>query len=332
VEPKSPGSVLRGKDTTPKPRRSRPGSATNSLSCSESPKNAARRSDSAAISLLEAVGLLAGPSSKPKTQLGLSTVSETSVWRVHVNHLSSKALQNYAAGMAPAFKGALEGPITSALFCDSWEIDKSRLWADSLWNTFKERYGYVLRDVLHRIDDDPQIRYDYHKLVGETVVQEFYAAFTEICYKLGAHSRAQCHGSPTDLLSAYASVDIPETESILDSPHFSRIPGSAAALAEKPALSCESFTCLYGFPSHMRCKEQAADLKLLADGLFAQGVNQILWHGMPYNPPSEVDRCEFYASVHVGPNSAFADQLPAYNGYLTMVSEILKRGQTLTAD
>jgi len=82
----------------------------------------------------------------------------------------------------------------------------------------------------------------------------------------------------------------------------------------------------------MRCKEQAADLKLLADGLFAQGVNQILWHGMPYNPPSEVDRCEFYASVHVGPNSAFADQLPAFNGYLTTVSEILKRGQTLTAD
>ena len=280
-------------------------------------------------------GALVQAKDATRTFDGLGNDRVASSWEIPqqcyiVNHLSSKALRNYAAGMAPAFKGALEGPITSALFCDSWEINKSRLWTDSLWDTFEERCGYDLREVLHRIDDDPQIRYDYHKLVGETVVREFYATFTEICHELGARSRVQCHGSPTDLISAYASVDIPETEAILYNPHFSRIPGSAAALAEKPVLSCETFTCLYGFPSHMWRKEQVADLKLLADGLFAQGVNQILWHGMPYNPPSEVDRCEFYASVHVGPNSAFQDQLPAFNGYLTKVSEVLKRGRTLS--
>ena len=77
-------------------------------------------------------------------------------------------------------------------------------------------------------------------------------------------------------------------------------------------------------------KEQVADLKLLADGLFAQGINQIIWHGMAFNPPSDIDRCEFYASVHVGPNSAFQDQLPAFNGYLTRVSNFLKRGRTLS--
>src|SRR5207248_1938514 len=89
-------------------------------------------------------------------------------------------------------------------------------------------------------------------------------------------------------------------------PTFSRIPASAAALAGKPVVSCETFTCVYGFvapgniePLRYWRREQVADLKLLADALFAQGVNQILWHGMPFNGPG--GRNEFYASVHVGP-------------------------------
>lgn len=255
-----------------------------------------------------------------------------------VNHLSADALQKYAAEMAPAFEKALkEGTTTSsipALFCDSWEIQKSNLWTESLWATFQERFGYDLRSVLDQVNRNPQIRYDHRKLVGETVCREFYATFTEICHQLGARSKIQCHGSPTDLLVSYAHADIPETEAILYNPHFSRIPASAAALAQKPVLSCETFTCLYGFKHYEYWrKEQVADLKLLADGLFAQGVNQIVWHGMPYNPllswQEGDDRyCEFYASVHVGPNCAFREELPAFNSYLAKVSEILKRGQT----
>ena len=160
-----------------------------------------------------------------------------------VDHLSSRALRNYAAETAPAFARALRGS-TSALFCDSWEISKRHLWTEALWETFERRFGYDLRGVVHQIDDEPQIRYDHRKLVGETVVREFYATFTEICHELGARSRVQCHGSPTDLISAYASVDIPETEAILYDPHFSRIPASAAALADKPVVSGETFTCI----------------------------------------------------------------------------------------
>ena len=110
-------------------------------------------------------------------------------------------------------------------------------------------------------------------------------------------------------------MDIPESEAILFPPPFSRIAASAAALSGKPVVSAETFTCLYGFvtranlePYRYWHKEQVADLKLLADALFAQGVNQIVWHGMPFNGPG--GRNEFYASVHVGPDAAFAAELP----------------------
>jgi hypothetical protein len=69
-----------------------------------------------------------------------------------------------------------------------------------------------------------------------------------------------------------------------------------------------------------------ADLKMLADALFANGVNQVFWHGMPYNPPGGHNR--FYATTHVGPDAGFAAQLPAFNAYMEQVCDVLKRGAT----
>jgi hypothetical protein len=249
-----------------------------------------------------------------------------------LNHLSHGALRRYGDALMPAFAGGLRGS-TSAFFCDSLEIDTSRLWDPALWDRFAERFGYRLEGLLDHIDDDADLRYDYRTLIAETILREFYEEFAAICRKHGAFSRVQCHGAPTDLLAAYAAVDVPESEAILFPPHFSRIAGSAAALAGKPIVSAETFTCLYGFitrtnlePYEYWRKEQVADLKLLADALFAQGINQIVWHGMPFNGPG--GRNEFYASVHVGPDAGFAAELPAFNAYLERVSALLRLGRT----
>jgi hypothetical protein len=249
-----------------------------------------------------------------------------------LNHLDREALRRYAETLMPAFAAGLRGS-PSALFCDSLEIDTRRLWDPALWDRFAERFGYRLEGLEDQIDDDPDLRYDYRTMIVETILREFYVEFAAICREHGAFSRVQCHGAPTDLLSAYAAVDIPESEAILFEPSFSRIPASAAALAGKPVVSAETFTCLYGFASRHNLepfrywrREQVADLKLLADALFAQGVNQVVWHGMPFNGPG--GRNEFYASVHVGPDCAFADELSAFNRYLEHLSGLLRLGRT----
>jgi len=249
-----------------------------------------------------------------------------------LNHLSRAALRHYAEVLLPAFAGGLRGS-PSALFCDSLEIDTRRLWDPALWKRFAATFGYRLEGLEDQIDDDADLCYDYRTLIAETILREFYEEFAAICRENGAFSRVQCHGAPTDLLSAYAAVDIPESEAILFPPTFSRIAASAAALASKSTVSAETFTCLYGFPTQtdLSCyrywrREQTADLKLLADALFAQGVNQIVWHGMPFSGPDL--RNEFYASVHVGPDAALAADLPAFNEYLARVSSLLKLGRT----
>ena len=126
----------------------------------------------------------------------------------------------------------------------------------------------------------------------------------------------QCHSGPTDLLAADALADVPETEAILFDADFATFAASAAALAGQPVVSAEAFTCLYGWepcpgPGPFQKVEQLADLKLVANALLANGVNQFVWHGMPYNPPGGSNR--FYATTHVGPDSPWADRIPAFN-------------------
>jgi hypothetical protein len=247
-----------------------------------------------------------------------------------MDHMSEGALERYAAPLAAALAPALEGS-TSALFCDSWEVETRRIWTDGFGEAFQARYGYdvapYMADLFAPASDGA--RYDYMKLVSEWVLERFYQPFTRLCHELGALSRVQCAGSPTDLVAAYAAVDIPESEAMLYEPGFARIPSSAAALAGRPLVSAESFTCLYGFPGvHLR-EELTADLKLVADALFAHGVNRIVWHGTPFNGP-EGDANGFYATVHVGREGALAPDLPGFNRYLETVSEVLSRGETYT--
>ncbi len=248
-----------------------------------------------------------------------------------LNHLSAAALERYARPLLDALLPAINGR-RSALFCDSLELRTEAMWSGELWDVFEHRFGYSLRPFAAKLDVDVHVRYDYRKLLSDTIQQEFYQAFTQICGRNHAYARVQCHGAPTDLLAAYATADVPESESLLFAPAFSRIAASAAAWAGKQIVSAEAFTCIYGFPgwddgaqTYWR-QENIEDLKLLADSLFAHGVNQIVWHGMPYQPASS--ELEFYASVHVGPDSAWAAQLPAFNRYLEDVSAVMRIGKS----
>ena len=242
-----------------------------------------------------------------------------------LDHLSEPALRRYADRMGTALAPALRGG-TSSLFCDSWEVPARRMWSPHLWEAFRDRFGYRLEPYRDVLDEHVDVRYDYRAFIAEVVLEAFYRPFARICRDLGARSRVQCHGAPTDLLAAYGAVDVPETEALLVPAPFARIAASAAALEGKPVVSAEAFTCLYGFPAVGHKQERLGDLKLLADALFAHGVNHVIWHGMPYNPPGGDNA--FFATVHVGPDAPFAAELPAFNDYLARLSADLRRGRT----
>ena len=245
-----------------------------------------------------------------------------------LNHLDRHAFERYASVMGNALAPALKGT-KSSIFCDSWEVETKHLWTKGFDSIFLKQFGYDIRPFMDSIYAayNPGARYDYMKLISQLVINEFYIPYTEKTHQLGALSRVQCSGSPTDLIKAYASVDVPETEAMLYEPNFSKIVASAAALSGKKIISSETFTCLYGWPGKHIRQEQTADLKLVCDALFANGVNQIFWHGMPYNPVG-VDTNYFYASVHVGRKGSLTAELASFNQYMTKVSEKMRSGKT----
>jgi hypothetical protein len=247
-----------------------------------------------------------------------------------LDHLNRKAFYNYAErtgnALKPAFKGGLSG-----LFCDSWEVATKFLSTPGFEDNFVKKFGYSLADysdsLYSKSEPYRQVRYDYMKLLSKYVIEEFYEPFTQKSHELGAYSRVQCSGAPCDILSSYATVDVPESEALLYEPTYSNIVASAAGLTGKKVVTSETFTCLYGWPRNHHSEEQTADLKLLADALFANGVNHVIWHGKPFNPAGE-DTVKFYASVHVGNSGALAAEIPAFNSYLEKVSSYLKKGVT----
>ncbi len=255
-----------------------------------------------------------------------------------INHLDKAAFEAYAQRLGKALQPALQGS-RSALFCDSWEVPTRRIWTHGFAHTFKQIYGYDITRFMDNIYDRKYADeyYDYMKLVSDYVINRFYRPFTEFCHANNAVSRVQICGAPVDLLTANASVDIPESEAMLYEPKYAQIPASAACLSGKREITSETFTCIYGFPKRdkkgktvdfkHRGEEQTADLKLVADALFANGVNQIIWHGMPHNPVG-VDSIMFYATVHVGSRGKLAKELAPFNRYMQKVSAFMKKGTT----
>jgi len=245
-----------------------------------------------------------------------------------LNHMDKGAFDRYASVMGNALKPALKGS-KSAIFCDSWEVETHDIWTRGFDSIFTRQFGYDIKPFMDSIytKKNAAPRYDYMKLISQITMSEFYIPYTNKAHELGAFSRVQCAGAPTDLITAYALADVPETEAMLYEPSYSKIVSSAAALGGRKVVSSETFTCMYGYPAKHIRNEQTADLKLVADVLFANGVNQIIWHGMPFNPVG-IDTVYFYASVHVGKKGSLTEELSSFNSYMAKVSEKMRFGRS----
>ncbi|HEY3385086.1 MAG TPA: glycosyl hydrolase [Saprospiraceae bacterium] len=249
-----------------------------------------------------------------------------------INHLDSNAFFLFAEPIQHALKEALKGS-KSALFTDSWEIKLNathKIWTPGFETTFKEKFGYEIIPFMEvGLDSFPDVRYDYMLHLDEYVTNGFYKPYVQKCRELGAWSRVQCLSAPTDVMTTYSLVDIPETEAMLNNPNYSRIVSSSACLASKKLVSSETFTCMYGFPATYLRQEQTADLKMVADALFAHGVNQHFYHGTPFNPQGS-DTIDFFATTYFGPGGSLEEELPAFNAYMEKVSGLMQKGKTFT--
>lgn len=196
-----------------------------------------------------------------------------------IDHLTPKNYMPYFERLIKAFPRP-ETSVPQSYFIDSWEVETEKLWSENFAGDFKKKFSYDISpymDSVYKSENSQQL-YDYMSLISEKVL-DFYFKFDSTINSAGIFSRGQVSGAPCDLISGYSLLDIPEGESMLFEPEFCAIPASAALLSGKRFISSETFICLYGWPRDYIREEQTADLKLVADALFANGINQIIWHG-----------------------------------------------------
>ena len=244
-----------------------------------------------------------------------------------IDHLTPANYLPYFTRLAKTFPRP-EVTKPQSYFIDSWEVETEKLWCKGLDKDFYTRFGYDITPFMDSIyyPGNRQYLYDYMSLISDKVLR-FYKDFDSTLNSIGILSRGQVSGAPCDLISGYSMLDIPEGEAMLFEPEFSNIPASSALLAGKPVVSAETFTCLYGWPGDYIREEQTADLKLVADALFANGINHIIWHGKPHNPEG-YDTVNFYATTHIGSASTMAEEIPFFNSYLAKVSSYMCKGAT----
>lgn len=244
-----------------------------------------------------------------------------------IDHLTPENYFPYFERLLKAFPRP-ETSVPQSYFIDSWEVETEKLWSEGFGDDFLKRSGYDITPCMDSIysPGKEMYLYDYMSLLSDKVLR-FYRDFDSTLNSAGVRSRGQVSGAPCDLISGYASLDVPEGEAMLFEPEFNTIPASAAHLSGKRIISSETFTCLYGWPGDFMREEQTADLKLVADALFANGVNHIIWHGKPHNP-SGYDTVNFYATTHIGPDCSLAEDIPEFNSYLEKVSSFMRMGET----
>jgi hypothetical protein len=244
-----------------------------------------------------------------------------------IDHLTPKNYLPYFERLIRAFPRP-KTTVPQSYFIDSWEVETEKLWSDGFADDFNKRFGYDISPYMDSIYNPSNSRhlYDYMTLISDKVL-DFYFRFDSTLNSAGVFSRGQVSGAPCDLITGYSLLDTPEGESMLFEPEFCAIPASAALLSGKKYVSSETFTCLYGWPRDYIREEQNADLKLVADALFANGINQIIWHGKAHNSAG-CDTVNFYATTHIGKGGALAEEIPNFNKYLEEVSSFMKKGNT----
>ncbi len=217
-------------------------------------------------------------------------------------------------------------------FCDSLEVFGHN-WTMRIYEEFEKRRGYSLKPYIYALWGEmkgitDKIRCDFHRTVAELTQEGFFEEMTAWCHEVGSQSRIQAHGTWGDVLSAYGAADIPEGETFSAWDKFSvntvhrRLASSAAHLYRKRVVSNESFTWLR-FP---RFCETPENIKIAADSIFVDGMNQIVNHGYAYSP-RKGEKLMFYASSQINHDNTWWEYYPYVGRYINRVSEYLQKGE-----
>lgn len=239
------------------------------------------------------------------------------------------------------------GQTFRSFFSDSFELDTQCFWADNFLEEFQSRRGYDLspflpvifvpeRDSRDTVSDKgyipsfdftdgqgDRIRRDFETTVADLFRENMLLGLKNWGEKHGLQSKVQCYGHAMDNLQSFGLTHIPETEQLAASGgiDFMKLAGSAALLYGQSVVSAESL--VWGDQDY---QVNPMKIKVASDRLFVSGVNQMIYHGWPYQHPAASWPGSFPFHGFVG---TFISRNDAIWPWLRDVNMAVARGQYL---
>jgi len=282
-----------------------------------------------------------------------------------LDHLARAPIEQhleYHLGRAREYFVQHFGSTLRAFFTDSLELSPEWIWTDDFLDEFQARRGYDLSPHLpvnyvpgrdnkylsilvkrkapcfdYADGLGERIRHDFEQTVSDLFTERFTQVMTDWAEANGLQSRIQAYGIRADTLKAYGIAHIPETEQlfaggVLD---FLRLAGSAGLIYDKPVVTAESMVW-----SQRDYLTTPLKWKVAADRLFVSGINQMIYHGFPYqNPAFPYPGFDPFSSPYSPRRACFSSNFsraspfweffPAINAYITRCQHLLQHGRTV---
>jgi glycosyl hydrolase family 106( putative alpha-L-rhamnosidase) len=273
-----------------------------------------------------------------------------------LDHMKPAAVESHIHAVgdrAKEFIGDYFGKGLRSVFCDSLEVTAYMVWGERFFDDFKRLRGYDITPYLPLVRkpgfdepygsfdspplfDNPEIgdrvRHDYWQTVSDVMIANFYQPLDEWAKKNHVQARVQAHGAQADVLKIYGMSDIPETEQLYagGTYDFLKAAASGAHIYGRRLVSSESFV-KRGNP-YITTPEK---LKAWSDELLTAGINQIIYHGYPYE---HMDRPEpgwhpfsdpLPFSSDMNQHNTYWEFIPRINAYITRLQYVSQTGENV---
>jgi hypothetical protein len=293
--------------------------------------------------------------SKPQGQMTMAATPKQGPVMDHFD--STKVLKSYKhlfgarTGLQPYFGNPMR-----AVFDDSYEFAVDRHFSLNFLSYFKAHRGYDITPWLPAemqkkynyvsymrpnaspdfsfSNEDWRLRYDYDLTLSEMLGEQFQSAAKKWLEAQGLLHRSQSYGLNLDMIAMAGLASIPETESMLGPEANLKIMTSGGHLYNRPIESAES-----GVFNSRAYTNTPQKIKLAVDKLFAAGVNQINFHGVPYRyTPKELGPEGWFPfstpflgavnfSSNLGEGNIFWNDQKNINDYIARTQYVLRSGK-----
>ena len=274
-----------------------------------------------------------------------------------VDHLSRRGADALLTGYGDPAVKAVAPDRLDGIFVDSFELMGELPYTEGFARTFRERIGYELTPHLPILfmrggeskyaemmdfwgrtggprfayanpEEGARIREDYESVRQALFEEAFIGRFVDWSNAHKLTLRLQAHGGYGDYLDTYALADIPESEGLFGggSFDFMKLASSAAHVAGRRWASSEAFITLRLYGRHLSDLE----MRLLAGRAYSAGINQLVFHGVPY-PYERADGAAWYpfsggfGRILAGPLPMSSDLNVEKLGTLSPLTEFLGR-------